>query len=75
VHVRSAERLPERLTAGETGLDHYLIASDEGPCVQAVAETARTIAAEEAGFDLILTHVENPRSGETSAERFDADTS
>jgi nucleoside-diphosphate-sugar epimerase len=74
-YVRSAELLRDQLAAGETGVDHYMIASDEDPSVQAVAETVRAIATEQAGLDPPVTLVENPRSGETTVDRFDVDTS
>jgi len=74
-YVRSAERLQDQLAAGETGVDHYMVASDEDPSVRAVAETVRSIAREEAGLDPPVELVENPRSGETLVDRFDVDTS
>ena len=74
-YVRSAERMQEQLQKGETGVDHYLLASDEDLSVREVAETVRTIAAESAGLDPNIELVENPRSAEAMVERFTVDTS
>lgn len=74
-YVRSAERLREQLQAGDTGVDHYMVASDEDPSVEAVAELVRSIAAEEADLETTVELVENPRSGETMVEQFGVDTS
>ncbi len=73
-YVRSAERLQEQLAAGDTGVDRYMIASDEDPGVMTVAETVRRIAEEEADLDPDVELVENPRSGETMVEEFGVDT-
>jgi len=71
--VRSAERLQKQLEAGETGVDHYMLASDEDPSVHAIAEQVQEIAM---AYDLNPTVelVENPRSGETMVEDFTVDT-
>ena len=74
-YVRSAERLRTQLEAGDTGVDHYMIASDEDPGVMTVAEMAQRIADEEAGLSPDVELVENPRSGETMVEQFSVDTS
>jgi nucleoside-diphosphate-sugar epimerase len=74
-YVRSAERLREQRSAGETGVDRYMIASDEDPGVMAVAETVQRVAEEEAGLEPDVEPVENPRSGETMVEQFGVDTS
>ena len=74
-YVRSAERLQTQLEAGDTGVDHYMIASDEDPGVMTVAEMAQRIADEEAGLSPDIELVENPRSGETMVEQFSVDTS
>ena len=74
-YLRSAERLKEQLEAGDTGVDHYMIASDEDPGVSAVAEMVQRIAGEEAGLEPDVELVANPRSGETMVEQFSVDTS
>ena len=74
-YVRSVERLLEQLDAGETGVDHYMVASDEDPGVGAVAETVQRVAEETAGLSPDVELVENPRSGETMVEQFGVDTS
>jgi len=73
-YVRSAERLVEALSAGETGVEKYEIASDEDPGVMAVAETVQRIAREEADLDPTVELTENPRGNETLVERFPVDT-
>jgi nucleoside-diphosphate-sugar epimerase len=74
-YVRSAERLQEQLDAGETGVDHYMIASDEDPGVGTVAEMVQRIAEETVGLSPDIELVENPRSGETMVDQFSVDTS
>jgi len=72
-YVRSAERLVDRLDAGETGVEKYEIASDEDPGVTAVAELVRDIAAEETDFEPDIEYLENPRD-ETLVSEFEVDT-
>ena len=74
-YVRSAERLQTQLEAGDTGVDHYMLASNEDPGVMTVAEMVQRIADEEAGLSPDVGLVENPRSGETMVEQFSVDTS
>jgi len=75
VYVRSAERLREQLTAGETGAERYAIASDQDPSVMTVAERVQSIAAEY-DIDVAVKLVENPRAGEeTLVTEFGVDTS
>ena len=74
-YVRSTERLQEQLDAGETGVDHYMIASDEDPGVGTVAEMVQRIAEETVGLSPDIELVENPRSGETMVDQFSVDTS
>jgi len=74
-YLRSAERLLERSTRDETGVTTYAIATDEDPSVMTVAEQVRTAAAEEAGIDVGIELVENPRAGsETLTGEFGVDT-
>ncbi len=72
--VRSAERLIERRTAGETGVEKFEIASDEDPGVTAVAELVAD-AARDHGLGPEITLVENPRGNETLVSEFPVDTS
>ena len=72
-YVRSVERLREQLDAGETGVDHYAIASDEDPSVMTIAEHVQTIA-ERVDLETSVELVDNPRSGETMVEQFSVDT-
>jgi len=75
-YVRSAERLSERLAAGETGAEKYEIASDEDPSVHELAELVARLAREERGIDVDVELVENPRAGEeTLVSEFPVDTS
>jgi UDP-glucose 4-epimerase len=74
-YVRGVEQLRHQLQEGETGVEHYAIASDEDPGIQQVAKRVQSIAAEEAGLDVDIELVDNPRSGETMVEQFDVDTS
>ncbi len=74
-YVKSAEQLHTQLAAGETGVDHYAVASDEDPSVGTVAGLVQSIAAEDAGLETTVELVENPRSGETMVEQFSVDTS
>ena len=73
-YVRSAERLLARSARGETGVEEYEIATDEDPSVLELAELVRSVAAEEAGRDVDVELVENPRSDETRVEEFGVDT-
>jgi nucleoside-diphosphate-sugar epimerase len=73
-YVRSAERFAKQLTAGETGVEKYEIASEEDLSVMTVAEKVQEVAAEY-GHDVDIDLVENPRAGEeTLVEQFDVDT-
>lgn len=74
-YVRGVEQLREQVHEGETGVDHYAIASDEDPSVEQVAERVQSIAAEKAGLNVSVELVDNPRSGETMVEQFSVDTS
>jgi UDP-glucose 4-epimerase len=74
-YVRSCERLLDQLEAGETGVEKYEIASDEDPGITTVAETVQRVVAEEAGIDVDIELVENPRAGETLVSEFAVDTS
>ncbi|NUB93222.1 NAD-dependent epimerase/dehydratase family protein [Haloterrigena sp. SYSU A121-1] len=74
-YVRSAERLLQQLSNGETGTETYEIAGNEDPSVMAVAETVRALARDELGVSVDVKLVENPRSGETMVEDFAVDTS
>lgn len=74
-YIHSAERMRDQLTAGETGVEKYEIASNEDPSVIMVAETVRELAREELGRDPEIQLVDNPRSGETLVETFTVDTS
>ncbi|MBX0294985.1 NAD-dependent epimerase/dehydratase family protein [Haloarcula nitratireducens] len=74
-YVRSAERMVEQLTDGETGVEKYEIASDEDPSVHDVAELVQSAAAD-AGIDVDVSLVENPRGDdETMVDSFTVDTS
>jgi UDP-glucose 4-epimerase len=73
-YVRSAERMAEQLTEGETGVEKYEIASDEDPSVIVLAERVRELAEEELGRGADIRLVDNPRSGETLVEEFTVDT-
>jgi len=73
-YVRSAERMAEQLTGGETGIEKYEIASDEDPSVIMLAERVRELLKAELGRDVDIQLVDNPRSGETLAEEFTVDT-
>jgi len=72
-YVRSCERLLDQLDSGETGTWKYEIASDEDPSVMEVAKLVQSIAGE-AGLDVEVGLVENPRSGETLVDEFNVDT-
>ncbi|WP_436911260.1 NAD-dependent epimerase/dehydratase family protein [Halosimplex marinum] len=72
-YVRSAERLDDRLDAGETGVEKYEIASDEDPGITTVAEIVRDISAEEIDFEPEIELLENPRD-ETLVSEFEVDT-
>ncbi|WP_135304193.1 NAD-dependent epimerase/dehydratase family protein [Haloarcula amylovorans] len=74
-YVRSAERMVEQLDDGETGVEKFEIASDEDPSVHDVAELVQSAAAE-AGIDVDVSLVENPRGDdETMVDSFTVDTS
>ena len=73
-YVRSGERLVERLRRDETGVEEYEIAGDEDPSVFEIAEIVRSVAAEEAGREVEIDLVENPRTDETLVEEFRVDT-
>jgi nucleoside-diphosphate-sugar epimerase len=72
--IRSAERLDEQVTAGETGVEKYELASGEDPSVMTVAEWVAEIAAQECGTEIPVERIENPRDNETMIETFDIDT-
>lgn len=74
-YVRSAERLLEQLSDGETGTETYEIAGNEDPSVMEVAKTVQTLASDELEVDVAVELVENPRSGETFVDEFSVDTS
>jgi len=74
-YLLSAERLLEQLSAGDTGVTKYEVASDEDPSIMTVAETVRDAAADVRGIDVDIELVENPRSGETLVSDFGVDTS
>jgi nucleoside-diphosphate-sugar epimerase len=74
-YPRCVERLLERSADEETGVETFEIATDEDPSVMTVAEQVRTAAAEEAGVDVGIELVENPRAGsETLTDEFGVDT-
>ncbi|OYR84352.1 hypothetical protein DJ84_05850 [Halorubrum ezzemoulense] len=74
-YVRSAERLVEQVSRGETGTEKYEIASDEDMNVLEVAEAVRETALEECGIDVEVELIENPRTDETMVEEFGVDVS
>ena len=74
-YVRSAERLLEQLSRGETGTETYEIAGTEDIAVLSVAELIRETAAEMLETDVDVELVENPRSAETMVEEFSVDIS
>ena len=74
-YVCGVEKLQSQLRDGETGVDHYPIASDEDPSIKRVAERVEKLAAEEAELSTDVSLVDNPRSGETMVEQFSVDTS
>jgi UDP-glucose 4-epimerase len=74
-YPRCVERLLERSADGGAGVETYEIASDEDPSVMTIAEQVQAIAREEAGIDVGVDLVENPRAGsETLTETFAVDT-
>jgi UDP-glucose 4-epimerase len=73
-HVRSCEHLLDVLSAGETGAKTYEIGSEEDPGVMTLAETVQRVVADEAGIDVDIELVENPRSAETLVQEFGVDT-
>jgi UDP-glucose 4-epimerase len=75
VYVRSAERLQEQLERGETGTEHYEVASEEDPSVMEMAELVAEIAREKRGVEPPVELVENPRGNETLVKDFSVDTS
>lgn len=74
-YIRSAERILEQLSDGETGTRTYEIASDECPGVMQVANMVKDIGASEADIEVDVTLVENPRSNEALVSEFAVDTS
>ena len=74
-YVHSSERLLDQLEHDECGVEKYEIASDEDPNVMTVAELVQSIAREEAGIDVDVELVENPRGNETLVSDFRVDTS
>jgi nucleoside-diphosphate-sugar epimerase len=74
-YPRCVERLLERSANDEAGVETYEIASDEDPSVMTIAERVQAIAREEAGIDVGIELVENPRAGsETLTDTFGVDT-
>jgi len=74
-YPRCVQRLLERSAGGETGVETYEIASDEDPGVMTIAERVQAIAREEAGIEVDVELVENPRAGsETLTDEFGVDT-
>jgi len=74
-YPRCVERLLERSANDEAGVETYEIASDEDPSVMTIAERVQAIAREEAGIDVGIELVENPRAGsETLTDAFGVDT-
>jgi nucleoside-diphosphate-sugar epimerase len=74
-YPRCVERLLERSDREETGVETYEIATDEDPSVMTVAERVQTTTAQEAGIDVGIELVENPRGGsETLTDEFGVDT-
>jgi nucleoside-diphosphate-sugar epimerase len=74
-YPRCVERLMERSAGDETGVETYAVASDEDPSVMSIAERVQAIASEEAGIDVGIELVENPRAGsETLTDAFGVDT-
>ncbi len=67
------EKLREQLRTEAVGVTRYAIASDSDPSVRTVAEQVRLVAGEQ-GLETTVELVDNPRSGETTVERFDVDT-
>lgn len=74
-YIQSTERILEQLEAGQTGTWKYEIASDEDPSVHEIANRVQSIAAAEAGIDVAVELVENPRGNETLVSNFTVDTS
>ncbi|TKX60215.1 NAD-dependent epimerase/dehydratase family protein [Halorubrum sp. SS7] len=74
-YVRSAERLVEQLSNGETGAETYEIASNEDMSVMRVAEIVREVVREERGIEVNIELMENPRSAETMVEEFEVNIS
>jgi UDP-glucose 4-epimerase len=69
------ERLLDRAADGASGVETYEIASDEDPGVMTIAERVQAIAREEAGIEIDVELVENPRAGsETLTDEFGVDT-
>ncbi|GAA0255322.1 NAD-dependent epimerase/dehydratase family protein [Haladaptatus pallidirubidus] len=73
-YVKSAERLLDDLDREKTGAEVYEIAGDEDMSVLEIAELVQSIAAEETGWDVEMSLVENPRPDETLVETFDVNT-
>jgi UDP-glucose 4-epimerase len=74
-YARSAERLLEQLTSGETGTERFEIASEEDLSVIRVGEIVQKIAREDREIDVDTELVENPRSSETMVEEFGVEIS
>jgi UDP-glucose 4-epimerase len=74
-YARSAERLLEQLTSGETGTERFEIASEEDLSVIRVGEIVQKIAREDHESDVDTELVENPRSSETMVEEFGVEIS
>lgn len=74
-YVCSAERMLEQLEKGETGANTYEIASEEHPGVMEVADLVEEIGDTEAGLDVDVQLIENPRGNETLVSDFAVDTS
>ena len=74
-YPRCVERTLKRSENGKTGVETFEIATDEDPSVMTVAEYVQTAATEEAGVDVGIELVENPRAGsETLTDEFGVDT-
>ncbi|ELZ51160.1 NAD-dependent epimerase/dehydratase [Halorubrum distributum JCM 9100] len=74
-YVRSAERLMEQVSNGETGTETYEIASDDDMSVMEVAEIVQRTAREKGESEVDIELVANPRAGETMVKEFGVDIS
>lgn len=72
--VKCIEHLIEQSEAGDTGVERFAIGTDEDPSVLEVAELVQRIGKEEAGADVEIDRIENPRPGETLVTEFGVDT-